>query len=76
VLVLGHVGLEGVGRLGDLRRRAPLTDPVQVRWWHHPRHELPTDRGDLVDWLNDRWRRLDAWVDEVTSSRTLREGPP
>ena len=76
VVVLGHVGLEHVGRLGDLRRHLPLPHPVVVEWWHHPRHELPADRADLIDWLNDRWRRLDAWVDEVTSSRHDQGGLP
>jgi 1-acyl-sn-glycerol-3-phosphate acyltransferase len=76
VVVLGHVGLERVARLVDLRRRLPLTEPVVVRWWHHPRPELPTGSPQLIDWLNDRWRRLDAWVDDVKASRHRPRGKP
>lgn len=63
VVVLGHVGLEGVSELRGLRRRLPLQRPVTVRWWHHPRAELPDGEAELIAWLNDRWRTLDRWID-------------
>lgn len=62
VVVLGHVGLEGVAEFRGLRRRLPLTEPVQVRWWVHPRSELPTDDDGMIEWLKDRWEDLDHWV--------------
>lgn len=63
VVVMGHVGLEGVAELRGLRRRLPLAEPVTVRWWHHARHELPIGDAELIAWLNDRWRTLDRWID-------------
>lgn len=63
VVVLGHVGLEGVSELRGLRRRLPLGEPVAVRWWHHRRGELPSGEAELIAWLNDRWRTLDRWID-------------
>lgn len=62
VVVLGHVGLEGVAEFRGLRRRLPLTESVQVRWWIHARAELPTEDDALTAWLHDRWHELDEWV--------------
>jgi hypothetical protein len=62
VVVVGHVGLEGVAQLRGLRRRLPLTEPVVVRWWTHRRHELPADEAGLAAWLHHRWEELDHWV--------------
>lgn len=62
VVVLGHVGLEGVAELKGLRQRLPLTEPVRVRLWVHPRAELPSDEDAMIDWLQDRWEELDQWV--------------
>lgn len=71
VVIVGHVGLGGVAQLRGLRRRLPLRDPVIVRWWVHPRAELPSTEDDLVRWLNDRWRELDRWVVETRISRQV-----
>ncbi|MGI9616352.1 MAG: 1-acyl-sn-glycerol-3-phosphate acyltransferase [Acidimicrobiales bacterium] len=65
VVVMGHVGLEGVASLSGLRRRLPLAEPVVIDWWHHRRAELPIDDDGRIAWLNDRWRTLDAWIASV-----------
>jgi len=62
VVVLGHVGLEGVAEFRGLRRQLPLSEPVRVRWWIHRRSELPTDDDGLIEWLHKRWEDLDQWV--------------
>lgn len=62
VVILGHVGLEGVSNLSGLRRRLPLEAPVVVRWWHHPRSSLPVGDEPMIAWLNQQWRSLDRWV--------------
>ncbi len=62
VVVLGHVGLEGVAELRGLRRQLPLSAPVRVRWWIHRRSELPADDDGLIEWLHGRWEDLDHWV--------------
>ncbi len=73
VVVLGHVGLEGVAHLTGLRRRLPLERPVVVDWWRFPRSDIPVDESSRIAWLNDRWRTLDAWVASVdTGSMTTR----
>lgn len=69
VVILGHTGLEGVAELAGLRRGLPLHRPVTVRWWCHPRAELPEAAGEeaVIAWLNDRWRSLDRWIDRASA---------
>lgn len=71
VVVMGHVGLEGMSELRGLRRRLPLAEPVTVRWWHHRRADLPVGEAELIAWLNDRWRTLDRWIDSAGSGRPV-----
>ncbi len=71
IVVFGHVGLEGVAQLRGLRRRLPLTEPVVIRWWHHPRGDVPIGTAEQVAWLNDVWRSLDRWVDQVKQAAPI-----
>ena len=72
VVVVGHVGLEGVAELKGLRSRLPLVHPVVVRWWNYKRSELPTSAEELEDWLQHRWVELDKWVSDVLADRQPR----
>jgi uncharacterized protein (TIGR03083 family) len=65
VVIMGHVGLEGVAQLGGLRRRLPLSEPVVVHWWVHERATIPHGDAERVAWLNQQWRTLDDWVGSV-----------
>ncbi len=69
VVVLGHVGLEGVAELSGLREFLPARHPVVINWWIHPRHELPSDDEALAEWLRARWNELDDWVVATKASR-------
>jgi 1-acyl-sn-glycerol-3-phosphate acyltransferase len=62
VVVLGHVGLERFSSIRDIIRAVPVTEPIRVRLWRHPRSELPTDPDDHAAWLMQRWAELDAWI--------------
>lgn len=70
VVVVGHVGLEGVAKLTGLRRRLPLDRPISVRWWVHTRSEIPVDAEARAEWLYLRWYELDIWVDDQLSTRS------
>lgn len=74
VVIIGHVGLEGVAELKGLRSRLPLAAPVLVKWWVHKRSELPTNEDDLTGWLSDRWAELDQWVSGELGNRAALEG--
>jgi 1-acyl-sn-glycerol-3-phosphate acyltransferase len=71
VVVLGHLGLEGVAHLGGLRQRLPLRDPIRLHWWVYPRDQVPSDPDDRVAWLNARWLELDGWL----ADQQLLDGP-
>lgn len=74
VVIIGHVGLEGVAELKGLRSRLPLPHPVRIKWWVHRRSDLPTTDEELVDWLSDRWAELDRWVTGVQAERAATVG--
>lgn len=69
VVIVGHVGLGGAAELRGLRSRLPLTKPVIVRWWTHPRQDLPSTEEGLSEWLAERWQELDRWVIETRAAR-------
>ncbi len=69
IVVMGHVGLEGVSELGGLRHRLPLSQPVRVQWQVFNAADVPADDHAFESWLNDTWAELDQWVDsELTGS--------
>jgi 1-acyl-sn-glycerol-3-phosphate acyltransferase len=69
VVVLGHYGFPS--GLGELWRDLPVEQTVEVRLWHEPARAVPDDRDEQIDWLFERWRVLDSWVEE---RRVAREG--
>ncbi len=68
IVLMGHVGLEGVAELHGLRQRLPLTQPVQVRWWVFDPGDVPADDDAFESWLNNAWVALDSWVGEQLAS--------
>jgi 1-acyl-sn-glycerol-3-phosphate acyltransferase len=62
VVFVGHTGLgraaEGLEVIADL----PESCTVRMRLWHVPAADRPSREGDLVDWLDAWWARIDAWV--------------
>jgi 1-acyl-sn-glycerol-3-phosphate acyltransferase len=64
VLVVGHHGLEGFARLGELWRGHLVGRTVTVRFWREPAAAIPEGDDARAAWLDDRWVRLDAWLEE------------
>lgn len=62
VVIVGHVGLEGLAELDGLRRNLPSKRKVIVRWWVVDRADVPTNDDDRKAWLDREWRKLDQWV--------------
>ncbi len=69
VLIVGHVGLEGVSEFSGLRSHLPSREPIVVRWWQHAVSDLPPDDEGRAAWLQDQWKRLDRWVAEQLAER-------
>jgi 1-acyl-sn-glycerol-3-phosphate acyltransferase len=63
VLVVGHVGLEGLAKLPDLLSGALVGRTLRVRFWRHAAASVPRESGPALSWLDERWLELDAWVD-------------
>lgn len=71
VLVVGHVGFEGLRTFDDLWRGGLTGRVVRVVVWRYDAVSLPTDAAGRLAWLDARWLELDAWVSEAESPRAL-----
>jgi 1-acyl-sn-glycerol-3-phosphate acyltransferase len=63
VLVLGHLGFEGLASVKDLVSGSPVGRIVKVRFWRHPAAAVPREREAALAWLDERWLELDRWLD-------------
>lgn len=68
LVVMAHVGLEGLDRLAGASPQVPLPAPIRVRLQRFPRTEVPPE-PEFAAWLDERWLELDAWVDDALSAR-------
>ena len=62
VVIMGHVGFPN--GLGEVWRLLPHRQAIEIKLWHEPAESIPEEHGARIEWLFDRWRRLDAWVEE------------
>jgi 1-acyl-sn-glycerol-3-phosphate acyltransferase len=67
VVIMGHVGFPT--GLAEVWRLLPEPQTIEVKLWHEPPGAIPADHDARIDWLFDRWRRLDAWVEERRAAR-------
>jgi len=63
VVLVGHIGFEGLATLSAILSGALVGRVVRLRFWRYSRSEIPVQRDVLVDWLWARWSELDEWVD-------------
>ena len=62
VVVMAHAGLDDYPAFRDLARAVPLRRPVAVTAWRTAAADIPADPQPRTTWLDDQWRRVDAWV--------------
>ena len=62
VVLVAHTGLEDLSTVVDLWRGLPLDDDIDIRMWHVPAADVPTDEAGRIDWLGKWWRRMDDWI--------------
>jgi 1-acyl-sn-glycerol-3-phosphate acyltransferase len=62
VVVMGHAGFPT--GLGEVWRALPERQTIEVKLWHEPPDSIPAGHDARIDWLFERWRRLDEWVEE------------
>jgi 1-acyl-sn-glycerol-3-phosphate acyltransferase len=63
VVFCAHTGLEGASKLEDFMSGALLGRVWKIKLWRVLRSEVPTDPEARLAWLEDQWRRVDAWID-------------
>ena len=63
VVVLGHIGFEGLDTFGGILAAIPRRKPVQAWLRRFPRSEVPSDDAAFTVWLDEAWLRLDGEVD-------------
>lgn len=64
VVVMAHAGLDGLRRISDIWAGALVGRVVSVRFTRTARAALPSERPELVRWLDEAWVQADAWVGE------------
>ena len=62
VVILGHVGFEPFGTIGQIIANLGCDHKVTLRAWRYPRDTLPKDRDGQIDWLFQRWSEMDRWI--------------
>ena len=69
VVVMWHVGFDGLDTFGGVRRRIASANPsAKVVLEHHTRASIPEGDG-FEAWLDDRWLEIDAKVVAADATR-------
>ncbi len=63
VVVVAHVGLDGLATVKHLLSGTVIGNTIRVRFWRIPGDEIPEGREARIDWLFDQWRSVDAWIE-------------
>jgi 1-acyl-sn-glycerol-3-phosphate acyltransferase len=63
VLFIGHHGLEGFARIADIWRGTLVGRTVTVRFWREAAETIPAGDAARLDWVAERWQRLDDWLE-------------
>ncbi len=75
VVLLVHVGFEGLRGIGDVLHGDLVGRNVVVRLVRFPRSEIP--EGDAAaEWLDSLWLEVDEWVGEARASMARGEAVP
>lgn len=64
VLFVGHHGLEGLTRLGDIWRGSLVGRTITVQFWREKAEHVPSGDEARLAWVNERWQLVDDWLEE------------
>lgn len=64
VLIVAHVGLEGIARFGDVLNGVLIGRRIEVACWRVAAEAIPGDPRARGRWLDEEWARVDDWIDE------------
>jgi 1-acyl-sn-glycerol-3-phosphate acyltransferase len=63
IVILGHIGFEGLDTFSGILRAVPRRTPVRLWLRRIPRTEVPEAESELTVWLDEVWLQLDEEVD-------------
>ena len=70
MIVLAHRGFEGTARFSEFLAGGLRNARVEVALWRIPAEEIPAQREDREEWLDDLWLRVDRWVGAAQAPHT------
>lgn len=63
VVVIAHTGLDLLVSPWDIWEALPIDhQPRSVHWWVTPAGEVPREPDAILDWVDEVWAEVDAWV--------------
>jgi 1-acyl-sn-glycerol-3-phosphate acyltransferase len=62
VVVMAHVGLDGLATVQHLLNGRVVGGRIRVGFWRVPRSEVPAAESERIDWLFDQWQQVDDWI--------------
>jgi 1-acyl-sn-glycerol-3-phosphate acyltransferase len=68
VVFVGHHGLEGLTRLGDIWRGSLVGKTVTVRFWRFEGTGVPAGEAARIDWLQQKWATVDDWLEALDAT--------
>lgn len=69
VLLVGHVGFEGLRTLSHIARGDLVGRTIRLRFWRVAASEIPRDVAARTMWLRNAWSMVDSWVNENMAGR-------
>jgi 1-acyl-sn-glycerol-3-phosphate acyltransferase len=72
VLIVGHVGFDGLTKLHDFVDGSLVGRHLHVRFHRVPAAAIPRERPARIEWLDAEWARLDAWIQTTLAADAQR----
>ena len=62
VLFMAHYGLELASHWSSVWQGALLDQTISLKFWRVPRAQIPADKEQRKQWIQQQWLALDQWV--------------
>ncbi|KRE38992.1 hypothetical protein ASG73_01090 [Janibacter sp. Soil728] len=69
VMVIAHTGLDMISGPAAVIRNVPFRNRLLIRGRTYRSEDVPTDTGEVAEWLDARWGEVNHWVDGRISGR-------
>lgn len=69
VMVIAHTGLDMISGPAAVIRNVPFRNRLLIRGRTYRSEDVPTETGEVAEWLDARWGEVNHWVDGRISGR-------